>query len=214
LRCVSLFSLFASLAVATLFVGVARETLFPTARLLAEAIGHGSVPAMAAAFVVLAALVATTGYAPEAKGAAFPLAPREVPWTLLVPVLLGLSYGQVHPDPPLWQRSDIASSVLWYVLAVPLAEELVFRGGLYGALLRTGAARPLTASNPLPTAVWLSAAAFAVWHWDAGMSTMLRTFGLGLWLGWLRWRTGGGPFRGCRLPALAHGLVNGAAILL
>lgn len=211
LQRVRVIPFFASVVLAGVFVAICREALLPTARLLAMALRLGdSVTATGAAFVLIGALFAATGRAPERKDSAYPLDGRSRWLSLIVPLALGLVYGAWHPDLPLWRREGILESVLWYVVAVPVAEELVFRGGLYGALLRAGGDRPMTATNPLPVAVWASAAAFALWHWDAGPWTVGRTFFLGLWLGWLRWRTG----PGLRWPVLGHVLVNGAAILL
>lgn len=182
----------------------------PASRLLAEIAGMGAYPAGTGLFfAILGAGFAATGRAPKWKAALFPLPAPAAALALGVPAVLGLLYGLWHPDPPLWQRSDIAQSVLWFVVTVPVGEELLFRGGLYGALRRLGGDRPPTASNPLPTAVWASALAFALWHWDAGLLVMARTFFLGLWLGWLRWRTDG-----IRWPLAGHVLLNAAAILL
>ena len=200
----------ACVLLAVFFAWVARETLLPSAHLLAEAVGLGDYPAaVGAAFALLGALFAATGRAPERPGAAFPLSAPKTMLTLCLPMVLGLLYGVWHSDPPLWQRTGVLESVLWYVVFVPLGEEFLFRGGLYGALRRLGGDAPLTATNPLPVAVWASALAFALWHWEAGGYTVARTFFLGLWLGWLRWR-----MAGLRWPVLGHVAVNGAAILL
>lgn len=189
--------------------------MLPAARILAEVFRLGdSAWAVGAAFVLLGVLFAATGRTPTPHPHRHPLPKRDFLGTLVVPALLGFLYGTWHPDAPLWQRATIADSVFWYVVAVPIAEELVFRGGLYGALLRLRGDAPLSATNPLPVAVWASALAFALWHWDAGPAAVGRTFLLGLWLSWLRWRAPEGSVRRLAWPIAGHVVVNGAAILL
>lgn len=209
-------SIVACFGLSAFFAWLVRETLLPSSRLVAEVLGWGdAVPVVGAVFVGFGALFAATGRTIPRAECTFPL-PKAKAWLALVaPALLGLGYGLWHPDPAVWRRPGAVDSVLWYVVAVPIAEELVFRGGLYGALVRLGGDAPLTWTNPLPTAVWAQAAAFAVWHWDAGPAKVAMTFLLGIWLGWLRWRTGqGSVLRGLRWPVLAHVAVNTATILL
>lgn len=88
-------------------------------------------------------------------------------------------------------------AVLTIVLAVPLAEEILFRGLLFGALtrwLRTG---------------WilvLSSTLFAAIHFD--LAFFLPLFFLGMVLGWARIRS-----RSLGLPLLIHTVNNGLALL-
>lgn len=85
------------------------------------------------------------------------------------------------------------------VLAGPLAEELLFRGAVEGELLRR-CRRP-------GTAVALSALVFGLVHVNPAQAAY--AFGIGLLLGWLRWRTGS------LVPGLAaHVLNNASAALL
>jgi hypothetical protein len=84
-----------------------------------------------------------------------------------------------------WRQAPILSSVM-RVLAVavagPVLEELVFRGMLFGLLLRTrlGAAG----------AILLTSLAWAPLHWDYSWQVIFIIFGEGLILGLARWRTG------------------------
>jgi uncharacterized protein len=84
------------------------------------------------------------------------------------------------------------------ILAVlaPLAEELVFRGLLYGWLAGRWGGR---------VAVLASSLAFAVAHVEPAHAILVLP--LGLWFGWLRWRTGS------LVPSIvAHIVNNGVAV--
>jgi hypothetical protein len=86
---------------------------------------------------------------------------------------------------------------LGVVVAAPLAEEIVFRGYLQGALHRVLSPR---------AAILLVAALFGLAH---GLQYALPTGLLGAWFGWLAWR------RGSLLPAIAgHVLHNGLMVAL
>ncbi len=88
-------------------------------------------------------------------------------------------------------------AVLTIVFAVPLAEEILFRGLLFGALgrwLRTG------------WVILVSSMLFAAIHFDSAF--FLPLFFLGLVLGWARAKSGS-----LGLPLLIHIVNNGLAIL-
>ncbi len=122
----------------------------------------------------------------------------------VLPVVLALLCGLFRPGP----KAPLA--LLWYVFSIPVGEELLFRGWIYGILSRRW---PQMASdtNPLPVALWLSAAAFAIWHLQnltrepltLVVFQLLYTFLTGVWLGYLRWKTGKLLF-----PVLGHIAVN------
>lgn len=84
------------------------------------------------------------------------------------------------------------------VLAVlaPLVEELVFRGLLYGWVAGRWGGLP---------ALLVSSLAFAAAHYEPAHIVLVAP--LGLWFGWLRWRTGS------LLPSIvAHTINNGLAV--
>jgi membrane protease YdiL (CAAX protease family) len=83
------------------------------------------------------------------------------------------------------------------LLAAPLFEEFIFRGLIFGGLRR---------SMPLTTAMFASAAIFAVVHPPV---SMLPVFVLGLCTAWACERT-----RSLLAPMLTHALYNGAMIAL
>lgn len=88
------------------------------------------------------------------------------------------------------------AGVVRLCLAVPLAEELVFRGAVQGFL------QPLGSRETILTAAML----FAVQH--GGAAGMLYAFGVGLVLGWLRERTQS------VLPCILLHSVNNLLVLL
>lgn len=95
------------------------------------------------------------------------------------------------------QPSQLAKILVILAILAPLAEELVFRGLLYGWLARrwgTG------------VAFIASSLAFAAAHVE--LAHVLLVLPLGLWFGWLRRRTDS------LLPSLlAHMINNGVAVL-
>lgn len=137
------------------------------------------------------------------------------PAWLSLPVAFGLAllYGAAMPGPgELWiaeipQRPLVLSyTLLW----APLTEEFLFRGWLYSIAQRL-CPKLATPTNPLPVAAWATAIAFSLWHLQnfgslpAGTVAfqVAYTLPLGLWLGWLRWQTGG-----LLAPIAAHVAVN------
>jgi len=99
--------------------------------------------------------------------------------------------------------------LVWVVIAAPLGEELLFRGWLWNVLDRTSRGRMLTPTNPLPTALWGTSLAFAIWHLQNGGEyfQVAYTFWTGAWLGYLRWITGNLGW-----PVLAHVTLNLAGL--
>lgn len=100
----------------------------------------------------------------------------------VIAVLFGASHNQAALFPI--QAGDTAGQVAFLVVAafiVPFAEEVLFRGYVYGLL--AGLVRPIIA-------VVLSAALFAGAHtWSAStgsITLVMQTFAMGLVLGWVR----------------------------
>ncbi|MBY0369133.1 CPBP family intramembrane metalloprotease [bacterium] len=136
------------------------------------------------------------------------------PWLSLLPALaVAYGFGLWLPGPgEIWpdglpQRGFLLTEILVFT---PLAEEWLFRGWLYSVVERI-APGLATATNPLPTAAWASALGFSAWHLqnlaffptDLVIFQVAYAFPLGLWLGWLRWKTGS-----LWAPLTAHALVN------
>lgn len=137
----------------------------------------------------------------------------------LLPIALAAAYGAARGMPSLvtaWQAPESRLAALWYVGLAPLGEELLFRGWIYAIFLRSLGNKVTGDTNPLPGALVLSALAFSVWHLQnlgrdgiaLGLFQTLYTFFTGLWLGYLRHRTGN-----LGAPIAAHVALNLAAAL-
>lgn len=120
-----------------------------------------------------------------------PIAPNG--WKMsVVPILLSFGFGMIRGSAPL-----DAGTHIWILFSAPLGEEFIFRGWFYSFLNRQGGKNLWSHTNPLPTTVWLSAAAFSMWHlqnWGQSSTTavlfqLFTTFFVGTWLGILRWKT-------------------------
>lgn len=140
-------------------------------------------------------------------------------WSFPIPIAIGLLYGLADPSPGIFSligSSEAQVAAVWVILLAPLGEEWLFRGWLYSLAHRLWRGRLATATNPLPVAVWVTAIAFSLWHlqnWgpEPAMRVLWQlayTLPAGLWLGWLRWRSGG-----LTLPILAHISLNAATAL-
>lgn len=136
---------------------------------------------------------------------------------LVVPLLISLLFGFFHPQPSIFAGNLSRETMLWYLFAVPLGEELLFRGWMGNLVERLWPGRMLTLTNPLPLWIWASALAFSFWHLQnlskdpAGLVIFQcgYTFIVGLVLGWVRWKSGS------LLPAIvAHIAINLASVLL
>ncbi len=145
---------------------------------------------------------------------------RELPfWSFPLPLAIGLAYGLWDPAPGIFslvRSPETQLAAVWAILLAPLGEEWLFRGWLYSLAYRLWPGRFASATNPLPLAVWVTAIAFSLWHlqnWGAEPAARVLwqtayTLPAGLWLGWLRWRSGG-----MALPILAHIGLNAATAL-
>ena len=132
----------------------------------------------------------------------FPLARAALPWVLLY---LAWMFGTDAVmnwrggfDFTPWQQAPLLNSavrVLAVCFAGPLLEELVFRGLLFGALLKT----PLK----VPGTIIVTAVAWSLLHWDYSPAVIAVIMVQGLILGGARWRTGS-----VLLPAALHMMWN------
>jgi membrane protease YdiL (CAAX protease family) len=152
---------------------------------------------------------------PGQKAARQEMPVKELLKTFPLPFFLALIFGFLRDEPTFFAKDMPA--VFWFLVAIPVGEELLFRGWLYGIIERLWPRKYFTATNPLPAAVFLTSLAFAIWHmqnystYGPGFTLfqVLYTFCTGLWLGFLRWKTGA-----VAIPILAHAGLNVAASLL
>lgn len=126
----------------------------------------------------------------------------------LLPLLIALIFGVVKRR---YALPSSGNNWMWICLAIPLGEECLFRGWVYRLVNSYTRGAYLTATNPLPAAVWASSLAFSLWHiqnaplLSSGFLAfqLVYTFWAGVWLGVLRWQTGG-----ITVPILAHAAIN------
>ena len=104
------------------------------------------------------------------------------------------------------QITDNPLGVLTIVVLGPVAEELLFRAGVLGGLLKRDAERRATDghSHPWLAVIW-SALFFSIAHMNPAQIPV--AFILGILLGWAYWRTGS-----LVAPCLIHMLNNGLAV--
>ena len=161
------------------------------------------------AFFLAALLAVIISVAPLGRQAVPALGFRAVGWRPIVlgtlaTIALSVAVSQIGLDPRgMKQAVEIARDPGLFVLSLlalaglaPLVEELLFRGILYSWLAwRWGGA-----------VAWIaSSLAFAAAHVE--LAHIILVLPLGLWFGWLRWRTGS------LWPSLvAHAVNNGFAI--
>ncbi len=136
--------------------------------------------------------------------------------SLALAVTIALISGIVAPRPSLFHYPYPRIDLAWTLLLAPWGEELLFRGWLSSLGYRLWRNKVATATNPLPLFVWVQAVAFSLWHWQnwgsGPVSSVLLqvayTLPVGLWLGWVRWKSGG-----LTLPLICHCAINLAALL-
>jgi membrane protease YdiL (CAAX protease family) len=137
----------------------------------------------------------------------------------ILPLLVSWIFGFFRPHPGLracFSSTALSQSCLWYLVLAPVGEEFLFRGWFYGLIERIWPDRMLTATNPLPVALWVSSLGFSLWHlqnlgqdaWGFVLFQVAYTFFTGLWLGYLRYQTGT-----VVVPLGAHLLLNTATNL-
>jgi hypothetical protein len=130
---------------------------------------------------------------------------RPVVFGSLATLALSVAVSMVGPQPESLKEvvdvmrgpAMLTASVVVFGLLAPLAEELIFRGLLFGWLEGRWSAR----------VAWIvSSLAFAAAHID--LTHIMLVLPLGFLFGWLRWRTGS------LVPSLAaHAINNSAAVL-
>ncbi|MGX7707248.1 CPBP family intramembrane glutamic endopeptidase [Methylobacterium sp. Gmos1] len=125
--------------------------------------------------------------------------PLQVAGTALLLVLSGQSPVQAWRLSPFLAGGVLWTWVLWLVALAPLAEEMLFRGELFGRLARL--------LSPAAT-VAVSAVVFALCHAENGLLQPVSVLPLGVALGVMRLWTGS------LWPCVAlHAASNGAVIL-
>ncbi len=133
-----------------------------------------------------------------------------------IPFLIALLFGYtLSPPVPGWSLDN--PILWWYLVFVPVGEELLFRGWFYQLVERFWPNRVTTFTNPLPLAVWLSSLAFSLWHIQNlahvpvafGLFQITYTFFTGIWLGYVRWQSGS-----LFLPIVFHALINFLSLVL
>jgi len=116
-----------------------------------------------------------------------------------LPLLISFVYGYFISHPSIWQADRKAwPLLLWYLILAPVGEELLFRGWVYSLIEKLSGGKSLTLTNPFPIALWASAFAFSMWHfqnasrdpWVVVTFQVGYTFLAGIWLGYLRWQSG------------------------
>jgi len=171
--------------------------------------GLGPLPAVVALYI--ACLIAVgVAVAPLGPAIGPALALRPAPWTFLVlgpvvTVVLSVLVSQVGPEvESMKQMAELVNTPERLALGVvalaglaPLAEELIFRGLLYGWVEGRWGARP---------AILVSAIAFALAHFEP--TYMLLVLPLGVLFSWMRWRSNS------LLPSFAAHVANNAFAVL
>ncbi len=175
-------------------LGTATKSLFPFQGKLGLLLpGQIAFPVLAFLFWISLAVL------PREKTERYPPPQIHPLPTFVLPLLIAFLYGMFLRPGPSLIRAGLSPDLLWYLIAVPLGEELLFRGWFYDLLDRRYEGRMATVTNPFPIAGWFSTLAFALWHLqnqDVSSPGFLAfqlgyTFLAGLWLSLLRWRTGG-----------------------
>jgi membrane protease YdiL (CAAX protease family) len=136
--------------------------------------------------------------------------------SLILPVLIAFTFGWFVNRDFIGLDSHKLKDLFWFVLCIPLGEELLFRGWLWSIFRAIFKNTFFSLTNPLPSALIFSSLSFSLWHLQnfSHISApflifqLMYTFFTGVWLGYLRWRTGQ-----ITSSILAHALINLAASL-
>ena len=136
--------------------------------------------------------------------------------SFILPVLIALIFGCVLRNQFFVSSQNRIQDLFWFSICIPIGEELLFRGWLWAIFRSLFKKRFFTLTNPLPAELVFTSISFSVWHLQNYSEVsvpfltfqLLYTFVTGLWLGYLRWRTGN-----ISSSALAHTLINLAASL-
>jgi len=136
--------------------------------------------------------------------------------SFVVPVAISMVFGFVVENLMMISSPNPAKDLLWFVVCIPLSEELLFRGWAWTLFRSLFKEKLFTLTNPLQSEIIFSSVTFSLWHiqnWDNISGSflifqLLYTFFAGIWLGYLRKSTGN-----LSAPILAHVLINlGASI--
>lgn len=133
-----------------------------------------------------------------------------------IPVIIALAFGWVLNRTSLVSSQNRLQDLFWFVFCIPMGEELLFRGWLWAIFRSLFKNSLFTLTNPLPSALIFSSFSFSLWHLQNSQHIsppflafqVVYTFFTGVWLGYLRWRTGK-----ITSSILAHALINLAASL-
>lgn len=136
--------------------------------------------------------------------------------TFCVPLLIAFVFGWIQGNYFSAKIENPAQDLFWFLLCIPLGEELLFRGWLWGLFTALFKGVFFTLTNPLPSQLVFTSLVFSLWHlqnihhvsWPFLLFQLLYTLLTGLWLGYLRWRT-----NKILVPTLAHALINLTASL-
>lgn len=137
-------------------------------------------------------------------------------YSFIIPVLIAALFGLTQRYLFSVVSYNRVKDVFWFVICIPIGEELLFRGWLWAILRSLFRKKYFSLTNPLPTELVLTSLAFSLWHLQNYSQVslpflvfqLLYTFLTGLWLGYLRWKTGK-----ILISTLGHALINLASSL-
>lgn len=132
------------------------------------------------------------------------------------PLVIAFIFGLFIKQDVLSSSPNRTQDLFWVIVCIPLGEELLFRGWLWAIFRALFKSSFFTLTNPLPSALVFSSVSFSLWHlqnfnhisFPFLLFQMVYTFFTGIWLGYLRWKTGQ-----ISSSLLAHSLINLAASL-
>ncbi len=137
--------------------------------------------------------------------------------SFVLPIAIAFIFGIVLRNQFLVSSQNTLQDLFWFVVCIPWGEELLFRGWFWAVFKSLFKGHFFTLTNPLPAELVFSSLAFSLWHLQNYsqfslsflLFQLLYTFLTGLWLGYLRWKTGK-----ITSSVLAHVLINLATSLM
>lgn len=128
--------------------------------------------------------------------------------TLVLPVFISFVFS--------YWVIPVQNHRLWYLISMPITEELIFRGWIFSILKRRYQNQFVNYNWPFSIPVFYSAVAFSVWHsqnfYELGIVwssfQLFYTFFVGIWLGWVFEKT-----QRLWIPILFHILINAVLML-
>lgn len=133
-----------------------------------------------------------------------------------LPILLSILFGLLEPSPRVSLfNPEHFRPALWFIVCIPLGEELLFRGWCFNLFTRLST-KFFSLTHPIPSAIVLSSLGFSLWHLQNLSQSpaplvffqVVYTFFTGLWLGYLRYHSGA-----LLAPIAAHSALNAATLL-